>query len=178
MDMMVEVLASQLNCQITCVMRAEDALDVEMLEPHDLVIAALDAPEACEDRAVATIDDSSASDLITALASLSRRPVILTCYDLHAPTALCALRCGVHDILIKPFPLLKLLQSARAALEGFTMQREHVRRYAQMRGLVRRLLRERRELRRRMDLVCKDLVGAHRRLVRRVLQVEERLVQE
>ena len=41
-----------------------------------------------------------------------------------------------------------------------------------LRQLVRRVLSERRDLNRRIDLVCKDLVGAHRRLVQRVLATE------
>ncbi len=41
-----------------------------------------------------------------------------------------------------------------------------------MRELVRRVIRERRDLNRRVELVCRDLVGAHRRLVTRVLSSE------
>jgi hypothetical protein len=43
-----------------------------------------------------------------------------------------------------------------------------------LRRLLRRLLRERRELRQRTELICRDLVGAHRRLVDRVLTIQGR----
>lgn len=180
MDLLVDALVRQLECQITCVTRVEDALDVEMLEPHDLVIAAMEAPASREDHSIALLDEPglSSADPIASMTSLSRRPVILTCSEIAAETALRALQFGIRDVFVKPFPLLTLVRAAQAALLGYTMQREHAQRHARMRGLIRRLLRERREMRRRMELVCKDLVGAHRRLVRRVLAAEERLAHE
>jgi hypothetical protein len=39
-----------------------------------------------------------------------------------------------------------------------------------MRELVRHVIRERRDLNRRIELVCRDLVEAHRRLVHRVVE--------
>ena len=48
----------------------------------------------------------------------------------------------------------------------------HAARYRRLRELVHRVIRERRDLNRRIELVCRDLVEAHRRLVHRVVESE------
>jgi len=159
-DVLVGTLSQRLNAQITCVADADDALEVDMFTPHDLVLTDLDLP------------GSSGLTLVGYLTSLSTRPVILLADDPSVETVIEAMRLGVRDIFCKPFSVGDLLDAAERLLRGFEVRRAHQAKYHHMRELVRRVIRERRDLRRRIELLCRDLVGAHRRLVQRVLENE------
>ena len=138
---------------------AEACIDAEMAAPHDLIIA-----EMCT--------SSGPLRLTETLTAMSSRPIILLA---EAPTcrqAIAALRMGVRELLIKPFPVEQLSDAAARLLHGFDLHRRHLAKYRRMRGLVRRVIRERRDLNQRIELICRDLVGAHRRLVNRVLESE------
>ncbi|GIK16941.1 MAG: response regulator [Phycisphaerae bacterium] len=161
-EMMIEALTREFAAQITCLSHGAEALDVELLEPHDLVVATMDPP------------DLEGAELAEHLASISRRPVIVTARDLNVEETLRLLRAGVREVLLKPFPIAGLVETARRALEAHRLQREHARRHRQLRELTRRFVRERRQLNEKVELVCRDLVGAHRRLVQRVLRLEDR----
>ena len=69
--------------------------------------------------------------------------------------------------------MAELFDAAERALRGYEVRRQHQAKYRRMRDLLRRVIRERRDLNQRIDLVCRDLVGANRRLVHRVLDFEE-----
>jgi DNA-binding response OmpR family regulator len=157
LEILVSGFSARFDAYLTCVPDATACLDAELLEPHDLVVAALDLP------------DSDGLALSEHLATLGPRPVILLASDPDSNDVLTALRLGVRDVLCKPFPLAELLDSADDALRDYTLHRQHMAKYHRMRELVRHVIRERRELNRRTELVCKDLVGAHKRLVTHIL---------
>ena len=161
LEMLVQSLSRRFNAHITCVATAEGCLDVELLEPHDLVIAELN------------LDDEDGIVLAGQLKSLSSRPIILLADDPTREDTLAALRLNVGDLLVKPFPMAELFDATERALRGYEVRRQHQAKYRRMRDLLRRVIRERRDLNQRIDLVCRDLVGAHRRLVHRVLDFEE-----
>ena len=56
----------------------------------------------------------------------------------------------------------------RAAAQRALVRRHQQRRYRRLRRLSSRIVRERRDLRQRIDLVCRDFVQAYRRLAQRV----------
>jgi len=161
LDMLVEALARRFDARISCVDVAAAGLDLEMAEPQDLVIAEL-TPGSVE-----------ALQWTHRPASLLTRPIILLADDPSAPEAVQALRFGAHDLFVKPFAIEELLDSVETALRDSRTRREYVAKYHRMRELVRRVIRERRDLDRRMELICRDLVGAQRRLVHRVIELEE-----
>ena len=163
MEMLVTALAQRFDAQITCVADAESCLDTDMIEPHDLVIAEMD------------LIDAQAEELAEQLQTLRHRPIILLADDPTAEDAIEAMRVGVRDLFIKPFPVEELLDSAERVLRGHQIHMQHGTKYRRMRDMVRQAIRERRDLNRRIDLVCRDLVGAQRRLVHRVLEIEEAL---
>jgi len=103
---------------------------------------------------------------------LSPRPVILLTDGPKCSDAVAALRLGVCDLFTKPFRMEDLLDATERAFNCFKQKRLHAAKYRRMRELVRHVIRERRDLNRRMELVCKDLVEAQRRLVQRVLALE------
>ena len=157
-EMLVECLADRFEARVTCTARAEDALDIEIVEPHDLALADFDLP------------GMDGLQLAARLMDLSDRPVILTSGRPTLSQAIEALRIGVADYVPKPFAIPHLMDAVANTLATYRLARERDQRYHQLRGTVRRVLKERRELNRRIDLVCRDLVGAHRRLVHRVLE--------
>lgn len=159
LEILVAGLSGRFDAHLTCVDSAESCLDVEVVDPHDLIVAELE------------LADSSGLDLTEHLMALSHRPVVLLADEPSTEQVLAALRLGVRDLLPKPFPVSQLLDAAEQALSGHHMRREHAVKYHRMRGLVRTAIRERRELNKRIELVCKDLVGAHRRLAHRVLEI-------
>ncbi len=162
LEILVAGFTRRLDARITCVDRAGQCLDVEMTDPHDLVVTELQ------------LDDGTGLELSEHLNSFSARPIILLAEeaDCDSEVAIAAMRLGVRDLLFKPFPLSQLLGAAKCVLEEYHLHRRHLARHYRLRELVRSVIRERRELNRRTELVCRDLVGAHRRLVSRVLEFE------
>ena len=160
-EMLVASLTRRFNAHITCVSTAEGCLDIDMVDPHDLVITELE------------LEDSPGLKLTEQLTSLSARPVILLADSPTWQDAILAMRLGVRDLLTKPFPLSELLDSGERALRGYELRRQHLAKYRRMRELVRHVIRERRDLSQRIELICRDVVGAQRRLVHRVIECEQ-----
>ncbi len=80
-----------------------------------------------------------------------------------------AMRCGVVDFFAKPFEIEQLLATMERTMGAYRASLTYRQRYERTRMLLRKVIRERRELNERIDLICKDLVGAHKRLAMRVL---------
>ncbi len=162
-EILVSGLSRRFDPRLTCVDNASSAIEADLGDPHDLVISEL------------KLEDISGLRLASQLASLvgGERPFLLMANRLTARKAVRALRLGVRDIFTKPFVLSDLLDRAEELLGGYLLHRRHVAKYHRLRSLVRHVIRERRDLNRRTELICKDLVGAHRRLVHRVLEVED-----
>jgi len=167
LEMLVGTLSLRLDAHITCTANAEGCLDVEMLDPHDLVIAEMELADCRQ-----AVAGSGGLWLAGQLVALNSRPIILLADDPTCDQAIEALRLGVRELLPKPFSMAQLLDATERLLAGFYLRRQHLARYHRMRALVRRVIHERRDLNQRVELICKDLVGAHRRLVHRVLATE------
>ncbi len=160
-EMLVDCLGRRFGARITCAGRGEDALDVEIVEPHDLAIADVDLPG---------IDGI---ELARHLLELSDRPVIMTSGRPTLGQAIEAMRLGVTDYLPKPYPLPYLEEVAEKALRAHLRRQQRQRRYHHLRRVARKAETERQALNDRIDLICRDLVSAHRRLVHRVLEHEQ-----
>ncbi|HUU83944.1 MAG TPA: response regulator [Phycisphaerae bacterium] len=160
LEKLVESFVARFDAHLTCAATAEDALDVEVVEPHDIVVAEM---------ALTGMDGLT---LARHLLELNDRPVILLADEPGLSHAVEAMRLGVRDLFAKPFAVDDLIVSMERAL-GQVRRTEQMRvKHKNLRQLVRRVLRERRDLNQRIELICKDLVGAHRRLVQRVLADE------
>lgn len=159
-ELLVGSLTRRFDAQLTCVVDAKSCLDVELLEPHDLVIAEWN------------LADSDGLNLAHQLLSLGPRPVILMATAPSPDEVIGAMRAGVSDCFVKPFPIEELLDSAQRVLYGHDIKRRQAARYRRLRELVRHVIRERRDLNRRIELVCRDLVEAQRRLMNRVVESE------
>ncbi len=160
-EILVAALSYRLDAQLTCVADAESCLDTDMIEPHDLVITETILP------------DAHGMELAEQLLALRKRPIILLADEPDLDDAIEAMRLGVRDLFPKPFAVGELVESAERALRGHQIHHQHAVKYRRMRDLVRRVIHERRSLNKRVELICRDLVGAQRRLVHRVLEVEQ-----
>ncbi len=162
LDILVASLARRFDAHITCVSDATACLDIELVDPHDLVIAELD------------LADSHGVQLAEKLMALGNRPIILVADDPTLDDVIEAMRLGVRDLFRKPFAVDRFLDVVEGVLRHHDLHRRRAVKYRRMRELVRRVVSERRDLNRRIELVCRDLVGAQRRLVHRVLSLEEK----
>ncbi len=162
LEMMVDAIERRFDCQITCVADAEACLDVAAVERHHVIVTELELP---------TCDGLRLAEYISALGA---GPIILLANEPTSEQVVEAMRNGIRDVYIKPFPITDLMDAIERVLHGSEVRRLHAAKYRKMRDLVRRVIRERRDLNRRMELICKDLVGAHRRLVTKVAQSESK----
>ena len=160
LERVLRSLIDRFDAHITCVPTAEECLEVEEDDPHDLVIAEMQLP------------DMDGLDLTRELLARRRMPIILLADGAAFNDAVDAMRFGASDLFAKPFPVSDLLESVDRALEGGRTRQRHRMRYQQMRKLLKKVLRERRDLNERIELICRDFVGAHRRLVDRVVKIE------
>ena len=160
-EILVAALTRRFDAQITCVADAKSCIDTDLAEPHDLVITELE------------LGDSDGLRLTRDLAVLGTRPFILLADEARCEDAIEAMRSGVRDMFCKPFPVARFLDAAERLLNENEVRRRRAAKYHRMRELVRRVISERRDLKRRIELICRDLVGAQRRLVHRVLESEQ-----
>lgn len=160
-ELLVASLVHRFNAHVTCVAGGVDCLDTDIIEPHNLVISELDLPD---------MDGVLLADRLNAL---RQRPIILLADDATATQAIDAMRVGVCDMFEKPFPVDRLLEACARGLDGYELRRQSRARQMKLRRIVRRAIRERRDLHRRIELICRDLVGAHKRLVHRVADLDD-----
>ena len=155
-EMLADGLRVRFSAQVTCVAGAEHCIQTDLYDPHDMAIA------ECQ------LDDGDGLELAEHLNILSPRPVILLADRPSSDEMIGAVRAGVADLFIKPFAVRDLLDAVERTLDAHELRVRHAAKYRRMRELVRRVIRERRDLNRRMELVCRDLVEAHRRLLHRI----------
>jgi DNA-binding NtrC family response regulator len=151
-----------------------EAMD-ESFEAHVAVADTVDEAQSLEqDRefdlmiADASIPDRNLPAYIGEATTRSL-PTILIERDLVAERVLGALRLGVVDVLTYPVDYNHLAVVVEATLQGRREARKDFDRQQHLRSLVARMVRDRRNLRLRIDLLCKDLVPAYRRLAERVV---------
>lgn len=135
---------------------ASEAIDMFFARPADVVVAELDFP----DRSGITMVRAMRAHADCAVLIVTAQPTLGKTVEL--------MRLGVIDLLVKPCDLGRLGTVVERAVADQIQKRHTQTRQRRLRALAGRIVRERRELRRRMDLVCNDLVGAYRELASKV----------
>lgn len=160
-DMVQEFLHNTLGCQALVATTANAAMQFADSHPEAIVLSEADLPD---------------SDGIVFLEELrhrhpDRRCMLMTT-ETHVSQAVAAMRAGAMDLFVKPFDLGQLAQAIRRA--GTQQQRtdQLARRHQRLRATTKRVIRQRRDLRRKVDLLCNDVVGAYRDLASKVLAIE------
>lgn len=83
-----------------------------------------------------------------------------------------ALRHGVRDVFEEPIVVEHVVEALGRAVSRIERSRRDFRRQHRLRELSSRIIKDRREVRRRVDVVCKDLVSAYRQLAQKVVALE------
>jgi len=145
-----------MGARVTNAESAADALREELTARHDLLLASTSLP------------DGDGLELVRRFHENNSAPVILMAEDPTAGEAIAAIRLGVADVLTKPFEMDYLSASIRKIIRAHRHRRRERVRHQKLRKLVARIICERRDLAKRIDLICRDFVHAHRRLAEKV----------
>lgn len=149
-------LSESLRAEVTHVETAGAALREELTTRHDLLVTSMELP------------DGEGLELVRRVHENNACPAILMADGPTAGEAIAAVRLGVADILTKPFEMEYLAATIRRATTEYRARRRERVRHKKLRKLVAKIICERRDLAKRMDLICRDFVQAHRRLAEKV----------
>jgi len=155
-EMIVRCLEEASSATVTHVTSAADALREELTTRHHVIIASM------------SLGGGDGLDCIRELRITNRCPVILLADEVSVEQTIEAMRLGVKDVLFKPFDIEQLCETVGRAAEREAKRRWRRVRYRRLRRLTSRIVRERRDLHQRMDLICQDFVYAYRRVAQRV----------
>ncbi len=160
-DLIATVAARSSGTRVAYADTGAFALRLDRSEPQHVVLADVRLP------------DMDGLDFARDILARRHRPVILFGAAPTVAVTLSALRAGVADYLPTPLDPRELLKTlTRCAVRDVAARRE-IRHQQKMRALLRRVLRDRRHLNQRIDLICRDMVGAQRRLFHRILNIED-----
>ncbi|UCD29826.1 MAG: response regulator [Planctomycetota bacterium] len=157
-EMIEQHLSGAMWANVTQVRTAGEGLREELTTQHEVVIASLSLP------------DTDGLAFVGELRNSNKCPVILTAQDPSVDEAVEAIRLGVSELLIKPFDLAYLSEVVDTLAQREVKRRRQRLRYRRLRHIASRIIRERKDLNRRMDLICRDFVHAYRRLAKKVTE--------
>ena len=152
-------MMTRLDADVTMIGSIEEAKGIIASSAFDIILAAGELPDGS---GLSLLSDDLNHDM----------PLLLLDTRLDGHRVLSALRCGAIDVLIPPFDVEYILDVIRRSVMERRDRRRREIRTARLRRLSARLIRDRRELRQRVDLICRDLVRAYHRLAERVVTAE------
>lgn len=150
-------LAARLDANLTIVRTLAEARQVLETAPFDVIVADHD------------IEDGTGLSLLYDRTTAPETPVILLDHAMEARRILDALRAGATDVLHHPFDAERLTTVIRESVRQCRQKRHDRVRTTRLRNLSSQMIQDRRELRKRIDLVCRDLVHAYHRLAEKVV---------
>lgn len=153
-----DVLQPHFPVRVTWAGSCSEALCEELTHRHDLILTHLELP------------DADGLTLIRELRVSNQRPTILLAQRIDAAQAVEAMQMGVRDVLLIPWEAARLVNAVHSAVEADRRRRRLARRNRRLRMLTTRILKERRDLRERIDLICRDVVRAYGRLAQEVAE--------
>jgi len=149
-DMIREAVEGSVECRLDIVNSVREARRVLATEPVEVLITDLRLPDGDGMSLVKSLRRNqplSSSIVMTGLPSVDM--------------AITALRWGAVDFLAKPFTMETLLDGVRKAILRQRMMSREDMRFERLREAVKRLNAARRQVSRKVDLLCNDLVGAY-----------------
>ena len=161
-----ELLESHLNYSLSAELRVaacgKQALELDDQQPAEVVLVDYMLP------------DMDGLELIAALNQRRHRPTIIMTGHPTLGRAIEAMRLGAADMFVKPFDLDKMTRTVYGAIEKHRHDQVRLQRLTRMRSLVQLAIRDRRGLRRKMDLLCRDMVVGYRELTEKVNRFQNR----
>jgi len=158
--MIAEHIESALDANVQRARTAAQAMAAHLASEPAVVVAEMDLPDSDGLALTRELRTGPYGDPVIIL--MSDRPTV--------GRAIEAMRLGVRDLFTKPFDLRRLSHVVEQEARSRHIRQRLVRRNERLWRLVRRILRERRDLRQRIDLICRDLVHAYQRLARKVAE--------
>jgi len=152
--------------------------DADFTQVESIADAWARMADGCFDVIVATqcLVDGSGLDILNDDTPLET-PVVLIEDEIIPERVVTALRRGAADLLPTPVDYDYLVRRIRRVVQDQRLDRQADIRAQRLRRLSSRLVKDRRELRQRVDLICTDLVTAYQRLAERVVHVMDPAVQ-
>lgn len=145
-------IVTELDAHITTVDSVEEAQIAAASDAFDVIIASDRLPEG------------SGLSILRGEDEMFDAHLLLLVEETDADHLLNAFRNGALDVFPAPFDLDRLIEVTRGAVERRRIHRHLAHRTKRLRRISSRLVRDRRELRSRVDLICRDLVQAYQRL--------------
>lgn len=164
-DMLAEHFALVLGVEVSVARTASEGLKLDLNHGHDVILADMKLP------------DGDGLDLVRQLRDISNPQIVLMTGHPTTGQAIEGMRLGVRDLISKPFDLTHLTATIRTLLEDHAKASARDLRNRRLRVLSGRIIRERRHLRKRLDLLCRDLVHAYRNLADKVVDIHPELGQ-
>lgn len=153
---LIAEIVVQIQPQITHVASVEDARRAIKATKPTLIIA---------DQ---YLEDGYGMDIIPRDGSLLT-PVILLKEHVDPERMIQALRLGVADVFEQPIDPDEVIASIDRLHKRETIRRRDDRRAKRLRRMSSKLIRDRRDLRQRVDVICNDIVVAYRQLAEKVV---------
>lgn len=154
-EMLVDHLRHSTDATVRRSASACETLRLDVEQPPDLLLTDILLP------------DGNGIDLVRLIRSTRTYPVVFITGEPTFSRAVEALRLGACDFFAKPFDLQRLTAVVKQALADHDKFMSQQARLKKLEELTHTVVEERAELQQRVDLVCKDLVGAYRDLAAR-----------
>jgi DNA-binding NtrC family response regulator len=149
-------LEFSLNADLQTANSAEQALQLDAEKPAEVIVVDYLLP------------DSDGLDLITPLNARQKRPIILITGHPTLGRAIEAMRLGAVDMFVKPFDLDVVTAKIAQAIEQHRHEERRIQRLIRVRELSKKVIQERRSLRRKLDVLCKDIVVSYRDMAEKI----------
>jgi DNA-binding response OmpR family regulator len=157
-EMIAQQLENAMFCRVSSADSAAAALREELTGQHELVIISAELP------------DDEGFSLLRELRVTNECPVLVIAAETRVEHTLEALRHGATGWFEKPFDLEQFTQAVNTACERETKKRRDQARLRRLRRVSSKIVKEREDLNERMELLCRDLVQAYRRLAEKVTE--------
>lgn len=155
-EMIESHLTQVLSVRVTRVNSIADAVCEELTARHELILSSTALP------------DGNGTLLIEQIRVTNDCPIILMGQDPTVDETIDALRHGAADYFVKPFDLGDLTTSVQSWMERLNRQQREQMRHRRLRRTASRIIKDRRDLRQRMELICQDIVRAYKDLAEKV----------
>lgn len=153
-------IVGALDANITIVNTLEEARDMMTDREFDVILASH------------ALSDGSGIELVEDGTHTHQPALMLLQDELNVPRVLGAMRAGATDVFARPYVGDDVVSAIESAVADRRRRRHETNRNRRLRRLSSRLVRDRRELRERVDLICRDLVSAYQRMAAKVVSIE------
>ena len=159
-EMLLDHLGHGFDATLIHTRTAAETLRLDLDREPDLLLVDLKLP------------DGFGLDLVRLLQSTHKYPVLVMTGEPTLGRAVEAIRLGVREFFTKPFDLERLTCVIKECLVKHEEQSRKLQRLERLESIVHKIMDERKDLQQRVDLVCRDLVGAYHDLAHKFVATQ------